>query len=147
MFVLAVSAVLAISLLGIPRHLSQDGWLALVAGRTIAAHGIPQHDYFTHMSYGVRWVDQQWLAQLLMYEVQRVGGLQLLTVLYSGSGITGAPRFGAAIAAARSLRGEDLHVLMAAVVGAFFYLVSAVTILDPGPCLSALRRDSLASRL
>src|ERR1700740_3743203 len=66
MFVIAVSAVLAISLLGIPSNLSQDGWLALVAGRTIAAHGIPHHDYFTHMSYGVRWVDQQWLAQWLM---------------------------------------------------------------------------------
>ena len=104
LFVIAVCAVLAISLLAIPTHLSQDGWLALVAGRTVAAHGIPQHDYFTHMSYGARWVDQQWLAQLLMYEIERIGGLQLLTVLYVF--VTGLG-FAAAIAAARDLFGED----------------------------------------
>lgn len=129
MFVIAVAAVLIISLLGIPAHLSQDGWLALVAGRTVAAHGIPQHDYFAHMTQGVRWVDQQWLAQLLMYEVQRVGGLQLLTVLYV---LVTAIAFGGAIAAARDLDAEDLHVLMASLPGAFFYLVTAVSIRTQG---------------
>ena len=37
-----------------PTHLAQDGWLALVAGRIIAAHGIPSHDYVTVMAYGVQ---------------------------------------------------------------------------------------------
>lgn len=129
MFVIAVSAVLIISLLGIPQHLSQDGWLALLAGRTVAAHGIPQHDYFTHMAYGVRWVDQQWLAQLLMYEVDRIGGLQLLSVLYV---VVTAAAFGAAVAAARNLAAQDLHVLMATLPGAFFYLATAVSIRTQG---------------
>ena len=130
MFVIAVSAVVAISFLAIPRHLSQDGWLALVAGRTVAAHGIPQHDYFTHMSYGARWVDQQWLAQLLMYEVQRLGGLQLADCSLRASSRWLA--FAATIAAARDLLGEDLHVLMATVPGAFFYLVTAISIRTQG---------------
>lgn len=129
MFVIAIGAVLIISLLAIPLHLSQDGWLALIAGRIVAAHGIPQHDYFSHMTYGARWVDQQWLAQLLMYELQRLGGLQLMTVLYVA--ITGAA-FSAAIAAGRNLGGEDLHVLIAALPGAFFYLVTAVAIRTQG---------------
>lgn len=129
MFVIAIGAVLILSLLGIPTHLNQDGWLALTAGRLVAAHGIPQHDYFAHMTFGVRWIDQQWLAQLLMYEVQRAGGLQLLTVLYVF--LTGFS-FAAAVAAARALLGEDLHVLMAAVPGAFFYLVTAVSIRTQG---------------
>ena len=129
MFVIAVSAVLIMTLVGIPRHLGQDGWLALVAGRAVAAHGIPQHDYFAQMTSGAHWVDQQWLAQLVMYEVERLGGLQLLCVLYVL--LTGAA-FAGAIAAARSLGAEDLHVLVATLPGAFFYLVTAVSIRTQG---------------
>ena len=129
LFIVAVCVVIVLSLAGIPHHLNQDGWLALIAGRTIAAHGIPHHDYFTHMAYGVRWVDQQWLAQLLMYELAHVGGLQLLTVFYVL--VTGAA-FGGAVAAARKLGAEDLHVLMVLPVGAFFYLATAVSIRTQG---------------
>ena len=129
MFVIAVSAVLIISLLGIPTHLNQDGWLALVGGRLVAAHGIPQHDYFAALTYGVQWVDQQWLAQLLMYEVVHIGGLQLLGVLYVLVAIAG---FGGAVAAARRLGAEDLHVLMATLPGAFFYLATALSIRTQG---------------
>ncbi|MGH2862892.1 MAG: hypothetical protein ACRDLT_15510 [Solirubrobacteraceae bacterium] len=129
MFVIAVSLVLVISLMGIPSHLSQDGWLGLIGGRVVAAHGIPTHDYFAHMTDGVRWVDQQWLAQLLMYELARVGGLQLLTVLYV---LITVVAFGGAVAAARRLGAEDLHVLLATLPGAFFYLVTAVSIRTQG---------------
>jgi hypothetical protein len=129
LFIVAVSAVVILSLAGIPNHFSQDGWLALIAGRGIAAHGIPQHDFFTHMAYGVRWIDQQWLAQLLMYEIERVGGLQLLTVIYVL--VTGAA-FAGAVAAARRLGGEDLHVLALLPAGAFFYLATAVSIRTQG---------------
>src|SRR5690242_8675979 len=75
LFIVGIAAVIALSLAGIPRHLTQDAWLALIAGRAIAVHGIFQHDYFAHMVYGARWIDQQWLAQLLMYEVERLGGV------------------------------------------------------------------------
>lgn len=129
MFVIAVSLVLVISLMGIPAHFSQDGWLALIAGRLIAGHGVPTHDYFAVMTHGVRWVDQQWLAQLLMYELARIGGQQLLTVLYV---LITVVAFGGAMAAARSLGGEDLHVLVATLPGAFFYLVTAVSIRTQG---------------
>ncbi|HWE59310.1 MAG TPA: hypothetical protein VG228_06410, partial [Solirubrobacteraceae bacterium] len=129
MFVIAVSLVLVISLLGIPSHLSQDGWLALIGGRLIAAHGVPNHDYFAYMTHGARWVDEQWLAQLLMYELTRIGGLQLLTVLYV---LITVVAFGGAVAAARALGAEDLHVLVATLPGVFFYLVTAVSIRTQG---------------
>jgi hypothetical protein len=129
LFIVGVSAVLVLGFAGIPSHFSQDGWLALIAGRLIAAHGIPQHDYFTQMAHGVRWVDQQWLAQLLMYELQRLGGMQLLTVAYVL--LTGAA-FAGAIAMARDLGGEDLHVLAILPPGAFFYLATAVSIRTQG---------------
>jgi hypothetical protein len=129
MFIIAVSLVLVISLMGIPTHLTQDGWLGLIGGRVVAAHGIPMHDYFAVMTHGDRWVDQQWLAQLVMYELTRIGGLQLLTVLYV---LITVIAFGGAVAAARDLGAEDLHVLAATLPGAFFYLVTAVSIRTQG---------------
>src|SRR5579863_2464284 len=100
MFIIAISAVLILILLGIPKHLSQDGWLALISGRVIATHGVPQHDYFSALTHGARWVDQQWLAQLVMYVLAHVGGLQLLTVACVLSTVAG---FVVAMAAARRL--------------------------------------------
>src|SRR5579859_7319622 len=47
LFVTCVAAVVVLQLAGIPAHLAQDGYLALVAGRIIEAHGIPHHDYLT----------------------------------------------------------------------------------------------------
>ncbi len=129
LFIAAFAAVVVLSLAGIPAHLSQDGWLALAAGRIIAQHGIPQHDYLTVMAHGVRWNDQQWLAQLLMYGLDRLGGLALLTVLYVL--ITGFA-FAMAIGAALRLGAEDRHVMAMLPLGAFFYLATAVSIRTQG---------------
>lgn len=49
-----------------------DSWLALVAGREIAEHGLPVHDTLAVVTLGHRWVDQQWLGQLSLYELHRV---------------------------------------------------------------------------
>jgi MFS family permease len=124
-----VAVVVVLSLAGVPLHLSQDGWLALVAGRIIAAHGIPHHDYLTIMAYGVRWTDQQWLAQLAIYELAQVGGLALFAVVYVA--LTGAA-LAMAIAAARMLGGLDRHVTAVLPVSAFFYLITAVSIRTQG---------------
>jgi hypothetical protein len=129
LFIAAVAAVVVLSLAAIPAHLSQDGWLALVAGRIIAHSGIPSHDYLTVMAHGVVWHDQQWLAQLFMYGLYRLGGLQLLTVLYVL--ITGAG-FAMAIAAARALGAQDRHITAMLPLGAFFYLATAVSIRTQG---------------
>ncbi len=129
LFIAGVAAVVVLSLAGVPSHLSQDGWLALVAGRLIAAHGIPQHDYLTVMAFGVRWTDQQWLAQLTIYGLYRLGGLALFAVAYVA--LTGAA-FALALAAARRLGGLDRHVVAILPIAAFFYLVTAVSIRTQG---------------
>jgi hypothetical protein len=56
---------------------SVDSWLALAVGRLIAAHGLPTHDTLTVFAHGRRWVDQQWLAQVAIYELERAGGIRL----------------------------------------------------------------------
>jgi hypothetical protein len=129
LFITAVAVVIVMSIAGIPAHLAQDSYLALVAGRIIAAHGIPHHDYLTVMAHGVRWIDQQWLAQLLMYGLVWLGGLQLLSVTYVL--VTGCA-FALAILAARRLGGRDVHVLGMLPLGTFFYLATAITIRTQG---------------
>jgi hypothetical protein len=52
------------------------------AGELILATGaIPVTDTFTFTAHGAAWVDQQWLAQVLLALVHRVGGWEVLAVL------------------------------------------------------------------
>ncbi len=104
--------------------LEGDGWLALVAGRSIAQHGLPSHDSLTVMAHGRRWTDQQWLAQLGLYGIWRAGGIKLAllvhAVLATGT-LTGAAliarRHGAT---ARSITWVAIPALLA------YYPVAAV---------------------
>jgi hypothetical protein len=76
---LSVAAPVALLVIGLaafsPALVTQDFWLALVSGREIAQHGLPHVDHLTVMASGHRWVDQQWLAQLILYEAARLGGV------------------------------------------------------------------------
>jgi hypothetical protein len=80
----------------------QDTWLALVSGREIVTHGLPHHDSLTVFAHGRRWVDQQWLAQLAMYGIDRLLGLPglglaqvVLTVTAIGGATVAGHRAGA----------------------------------------------------
>lgn len=92
---LLVAALLVIAgglLLNLRGHISQDAFLALVGGRAVAQHGIPHHGLAIWAS-GRPWIDQQWLAQWLMYELQRLGGIKLVgvgSVLAAAAGLAGA---------------------------------------------------------
>jgi hypothetical protein len=51
-----------------------DSYLDLVSGRLIVAHGLPHADTLSIVGQGRTWVDQQWLAQVAMYGIWRLGG-------------------------------------------------------------------------
>jgi hypothetical protein len=55
-----------------------DSWLSLLGGREVVQHGIPRHDALAVLSHGRDWIDQQWLAQAIFYELYRIGGNGLL---------------------------------------------------------------------
>jgi hypothetical protein len=99
--VLATFAI--VMLLAVRNGLVVDGWLALVAGREISQHGLPFHDALTVWAQGRDWVDQQWLAQLLIYWLARAGGFKLTLLVHAGLGV-GA--LAAAAVAARRLGGS-----------------------------------------
>ena len=81
----------------------QDSWLALVAGREVWNAGLPHHESLTLLSAGSTWVDQQWLAQVAIYGLSRLGGLGLvgsfnvaLVLCGLGGAAVAARRLGAA---------------------------------------------------
>jgi hypothetical protein len=61
---------------------STDSWYALVGGRFVVRHGLPSHNTLTVWAHGAQWVDQQWLAQLAFYGLDRAGGLRLAVVVH-----------------------------------------------------------------
>jgi hypothetical protein len=75
-----------------------DSWLTLASGREVVQHGLPQHDQLMALSHGARWVDQQWLAQVVFYELTRLGGIQAAVLLHV---LLLAGAFTIAVAAAR----------------------------------------------
>jgi hypothetical protein len=86
-------------LAALPQELVQDSWLTLLGGREIADHGLPTTDGLTVWTHGVRWVDQQWLAQVVFFRLHELGGIRLV-MLFHVALLTAA--FACAVAAARA---------------------------------------------
>lgn len=110
-FLLACYAVVVLR--SIPYELVQDSWLTLVSGREVAENGIPRTDSLTMWSEGVRWIDQQWLGQLILYGAHVLGGLKLVMLLHATALISA---FAAALVAARSLGASVKSVALVAAV-------------------------------
>lgn len=64
-----------------------DTWVALVSGREVALHGLPSVEHLTVLAHGRPWVDQQWLAQLALYEVDRLGGVGLVVAVCAAAAL------------------------------------------------------------
>lgn len=80
--VLVVGAFAAVLITSLRDSLAPDGWMALLSGRIVAQHGLPSHDTLMIWSHGRAWVDQQWLAQLALYGLDRLGGLRLVLLVH-----------------------------------------------------------------
>lgn len=101
--VLVVAAFAAVLITHLRTALAADGWMALLSGRVVAQHGLPSHDTLTIWAHGRQWVDQQWLAQLALYGLERLGGLQLVLLVHAAVVTAG---LGAAAVLARRLGGS-----------------------------------------
>jgi hypothetical protein len=115
--VVVVAAFAAILITHLRSALAADGWMALLSGRVVARHGLPSHDTLTIWAHGRTWVDQQWLAQLALYGLDRLGGVQLALLVHAALVTLGLA--GAAVLArrlggsARSTTWVALPVLVA----------------------------------
>jgi hypothetical protein len=99
----------ALLFLGIGAFVTPDTWLALAAGRVVAHGGPPSSDTLTAWTLGDHWVDQQWLGQLTLYGLWRVGGLTLVGVAHA---LTVLGTFTALLVLARRRGGSSRHVAL-----------------------------------
>lgn len=64
----------------VPRNFL-DIWWHLAAGKHVLASGVPKHDIFSHTVAGERWIDHEWLSQVLFYYFFDRFGMKSLLVL------------------------------------------------------------------
>ncbi len=64
-------------------QVNQDAWLAVTGGRSVVDHGLPHHETWTIWGAGKAFVDQQWLAQAVLYVVHAAGGWGLVAGLHA----------------------------------------------------------------
>jgi hypothetical protein len=109
-----------------------DLWLNLVGGREIVDNGLPTTDTLTVFASGREWVDQQWLANLVFYGLERLGGLALVSLVGVALVLVA---FGIAADAARrrgaSQRATALVVFVALVSATWSYSVRAQLLVLP----------------
>src|SRR5579862_1141209 len=127
--IMLLAAVAVFAITEIPQHLIQDSWLALIAGRYIASHGIPQHDTLFLITHGARWIDQQWLSQLALYGLDKVGGLALYGLVYVGLELAAIT---IATAAGRTFGGSERHMLWVLPLALAIYFLGSLNIRTQG---------------
>jgi hypothetical protein len=151
---LAPALILLVATLYAVSHMDQgtDTWISLAGGRDVVAHGVRAADPFSFNSrpgttagsgslwtwlHPSGWINQNWLTHVVLFGLQRVGGLdalvawKLLVYLLAAAAMVAAARIGGAgvlpsVAAAAgalvvgrdylSMRGQDVTNLLAAVL-------------------------------
>jgi hypothetical protein len=106
---LAIIALAAVQLASLPNSFDVDSWLALVTGRDLWQHGLPHHETLTLLTHGSAWIDQQWLAQVVMYGLYKSGGLALVGVVNVALLVSA---IGGAAIAARRLGAHPVTVMV-----------------------------------
>ncbi len=102
--VLLVGALVLMVIVGNVQLLQGDSYKALYDGRWIAHHGIPHTEAFS-VAARRRWIDEEWLAELIFYELWTIGGYALVAIV-SALSITAAYMILAAL-----LRGRGTPVV------------------------------------
>ena len=93
-----------------------DTWMSLVSGREIVDHGLPHVDHLTVYGAGKTWTDQQWLAHLVLYGSERLGGLGLVTLV---SGLSVLLAYGISLVVVRARGATTRATLLVFVVVLF----------------------------
>src|SRR5438105_789421 len=106
----------------LPDQLRQDGWLTLVGGRFVAHAGLPNTDSLTSWTAGAKWVDQQWLAQLIFFRLYQLGNLRLVMLTHVALLATA---LGLAMVAARRRGGSARTVALMTTLALMTIIMSA----------------------
>lgn len=85
MYAIAVFAVFAaVFIVAMTPRADTDFWWHLKVGQYIAEHHVvPSRDFMSYTFYGRPWTDHEWLAELMLYGLYRLGGLWAQIVVYA----------------------------------------------------------------
>jgi len=115
-----------------PSLIVGDSWLTLMAGREVVQNGLPTTDSITILGEGSTWTNQQWLAQVLFYGADALGGIKavvlfdiLLVLLTLSLGVATARANGA------TARSTFLVALLSVVAGPWGWTVRAQAVALP----------------
>jgi hypothetical protein len=125
LLIIALGAFAIVFVLSLHRQLVVDGWMAIVSGRWIVQHGLPTHDALTVFAHGHRWIDQQWLAQLALYGLWRVGGVKLALFVHALL-VTGALAGVALFARSRGASARSVTWIAIPVLIAYYPVASVM---------------------
>jgi hypothetical protein len=81
--VICLAAMTAAGLLYANHELAGDLFWLLAAGRYVDGHGVTGSDPFLTLAHGGHWYNQQWLSEWLIFQLQKLGGLQLVSFAYA----------------------------------------------------------------
>ena len=117
LLVIVLGAFAIVFVVSLRKQLVVDGWMAIVSGRWIVQHGLPSHDTLAVLTHGRRWTDEQWLAQLALYGLWRLGGVKLALFVHAllvTGGLAGAALYARTRGAtARSVAWIAIPVMIA----------------------------------
>jgi hypothetical protein len=125
LLVIVLGAFAIVFILSLHKQLVVDGWMAIVSGRWIAQHGLPSHDTLTVWAHGHRWTDAQWLAQLALYGLWRVGGVKLALFVHALL-VTGALAGAALFARTRGATARSVTWIAIPVLIAYYPVASVM---------------------
>jgi hypothetical protein len=76
--------VLSLFTLSVRETIDPDMWWHLRTGEWILEHGIPHADVFSFTAPGREWITHEWLTEIIMTLVWRVGGFSALMLVFAG---------------------------------------------------------------
>ena len=82
-FVGCLTAITAAGLLYANRELAGDLFWLLAAGRHVDGHGVTGVDPFLTIAHGGHWYNQQWLSEWIIFRLERLGGVKLISLAYA----------------------------------------------------------------
>jgi hypothetical protein len=125
LLIIVLGAFAIVFVLSLHKQLVVDGWMAIVSGRWVAQHGLPSRDTLTVFAHGHRWTDEQWLAQLALYELWRLGGVKLALFVHALL-VTGALAGAALYARTRGATARSVTWIAIPVLIAYYPVASVM---------------------
>ncbi len=128
-------------MIGFTKISDHDVWWHLKTGEIIVTGGIPHTDIFSFTAFGSKWVTHEWLAEVVLYLIYKIGGLAILNIftawiaalvgilIFNFGNRRGAPYYFSAAIALYTVAGLSYMLYPRPHAFGFIFLVLLISIL------------------